>query len=239
MTALLDLVLESHGTLERWRKFNAIDVNLSMHGEHWKRKGWDGVFKNVQLKVQTKEQRTCYTHFTEEGVQSIYEPDRVRLETIDGKLIEERVHPRKAFEGHTLQTTWDRLHLAYFSGYAIWNYLNTPFMFVTESAKAEEIDPWTDQGTVRRRLKITFPEKVGTHCPEQIFHVDENGLIARLDYTTLVAGGAPAAHYMSEYKNIQGIMMPTKRRAFRRNPDETLNTESVLVGIDISAITLT
>ncbi len=174
MTALLDLVLESHGTLERWRKFNAIDVNLSMHGEHWKRKGWDGVFKNVQLKVQTKEQRTRYTHFTEEGVQSIYEPDRVRLETIDGKLIEERVRPRKAFEGHTLQTTWDRLHLAYFSGYAIWNYLNTPFMY-----------------------------------------------------------------YMSEYKNIQGIMMPTKRRAFRRNPDGTLNTESVLVGIDISAITLT
>jgi len=94
MTALLDLVLESHGTLERWRKFNAIDVSLSMHGSHWTRKGWDGVFKNVQLKVQTKEQRTCYTHFTEEGVQSIYEPDRVRLETIDGKLIEERVHPR-------------------------------------------------------------------------------------------------------------------------------------------------
>ncbi len=173
MTALLDLVLESHGTLERWRKFNAIDVNLSMHGEHWKRKGWDGVFKNVQLKVQTKEQRTRYTHFTEEGVQSIYEPDRVRLETIDGKPIEERVHPRKAFEGHTLQTTWDRLHLAYFTGYALWNYLNTPFMFVTESAKAEEIDPVSDQGTVRRRLKVTFPEKVGTHCPEQIFHVDE------------------------------------------------------------------
>lgn len=92
MTALLDLVLESHGTLERWRKFNAIDVNLSMHGSHWTRKGWDGVFENVQLKAQTKEQRTCFTHFTEEGVQSIYEPDRVRLETIDGKLIEERVH---------------------------------------------------------------------------------------------------------------------------------------------------
>ena len=95
MTALLDLVLSLHGTLERWRKFNAIDVNLSMHGEHWKRKGWDGVFKNVQLKVQTKEQRTYCTPFTEEGVRSIYEPDRVRLETVDGKLIEERVHPRK------------------------------------------------------------------------------------------------------------------------------------------------
>ena len=54
MTALLDLVLESHGTLERWRKFNAIDVNLSMHGSHWTRKGWDGVFKNVQLKAQNE-----------------------------------------------------------------------------------------------------------------------------------------------------------------------------------------
>lgn len=24
-------------------KFNAIDVNLSMHGSHWTRKGWDGI----------------------------------------------------------------------------------------------------------------------------------------------------------------------------------------------------
>jgi hypothetical protein len=238
MTALLDLVLESHGTLERWRAFNTIDVDLSVHGMHWKRKGWEGALDNIHLTVQTKEQRTCITPFTEEGIRSIYEPDRVRLETNDGKQVEERVHPRKAFEGHTLQTTWDRLHLAYFSGYALWNYLNTPFMFVTEGAKAEEIDPWSDQGTVRRRLKVTFPDRVGTHCPEQIFHVDENGLIARLDYQTIVAGGACAAHYMSEYRNIQGIMVPTKRRAFRRNPDETLIPETVLVGIDISTVVL-
>jgi len=36
------------------------------------------------------------------------------------------------------RNAWDDLHLAYFSGYAMWNYLTTPFLFAMEGFEVEE-----------------------------------------------------------------------------------------------------
>ena len=59
----------------------------------------------------------------------IFTSDRVWIERRDGLVIEERFEPRAAFAGHEHSTPWDRLHLTYFIGYAIWNYLTAPFLF--------------------------------------------------------------------------------------------------------------
>jgi hypothetical protein len=56
----------------------------------------------------------------------------------DGKPIKDRKNPRAAFDGHTVETPWDDLNLAYFSGYAMWNYLNAPFIFALPRFKTEE-----------------------------------------------------------------------------------------------------
>ena len=53
-------------------------------------------------------------------------PDHTVIETLDGKPIKDRSNPRAAFDGHTVETPWDALNLAYFCGYAMWNYLNAP-----------------------------------------------------------------------------------------------------------------
>jgi hypothetical protein len=237
MTDLLKLVLSSHGGFDRWGTFKTIDADMSITGFTWKKKGWEDVLKKVHVTAQTRLQKISYTPFTAEGRRSVYEPIRVRIETLDGELIKERSDPRAAFEGHTVDTPWDDLHLAYFSGYAMWNYLNTPFLFTGSGFQTEEIEPWSDRGTVRRRLKVTYPSEVASHCSEQILHVDDTGLIARLDYRAHVAGGRPTAHYMSNYKEFQGIMIPTSRRAVRRNENDDPISDPVLVAIDIAGVT--
>ena len=83
-----------------------------------------------------------------------------------------------------------------------------------------------------------FPERIATHCLEQIFHVDGQGLICRMDYSAPVAGGAPVAHYLHGYKDFSGIKIATKRRALRRRPDGTAIPDPVLVAIDIADISL-
>ena len=143
-------------------------------------------------------------------------------------------NPRAAFDGHTVETPWDDLNLAYFSGYAMWNYLNTPFIFALPGFQTEEIEPWDENGEKRRRLKVTFPDHIATHCPEQIFHVNGEGLICRVDYSAPVAGGAPTAHYLSEHRDFSGIKVATKRRALRRNADGTAIPDPVFVAIDIA-----
>ena len=89
---------------------------------------------------------------------------------------------------------------------------------------------------MRRRLKVTFPSAVATHCPEQIFHINSDGLVCRLDYSAVVAGNIPTAHYVEDYKTFDGIKIATKRRALRRNPDGTALAAPVAVNIEIANI---
>ena len=118
----------------------------------------------------------------------------------------------------------------------MWTYLNTPFLLARPGIESEEIEPWQDDGETRRRLKVTFPDHIATHCPEQIFHINGRGLICRIDYSAPVAGGAPTAHYLHDHRDFSGIKVATKRRALRRKPDGTSIPEPVIVAIDIADI---
>ena len=102
---------------------------MSITGMLWARKGWPDALKQVRVTAGTGAQRVSYQPFTKPDWRSVYHPEAVAIETSNGKPIKNRANPRAAFEGHTVETAWDDLHLAYFSGYAIWNYLNTPFLF--------------------------------------------------------------------------------------------------------------
>ncbi len=238
MSELRDLVIDAHGGIERWNKVKAIDGDMSITGAMWARKGWPDALKAVHVTADTKTQWISYRPFISEGMCSVCTPDRTLIERQDGKPIKDRKNPRTAFDGHTAETRWDDLNLAYFSGYAMWNYLNAPFIFALPGFKTEEIEPWHDNGENRRRLRVVFPDHIATHCPEQIFHVNGEGLICRMDYRAPVTGGAPIAHYMSEHKEFSGIKIATKRRAFRRKTDGTAIPDPVFVAIDIADIRL-
>src|ERR1700720_830035 len=73
-------------------------------------------------------------------------PNRVWIERRDGTIVEERSDPRAAFAGHVRDTPRDRLHLTYFLGYAIWNYLTTPFTLCSNGLRHARA-----RGACRRR----------------------------------------------------------------------------------------
>src|SRR5215831_12949588 len=72
----------------------------------------------------------------------IFVPSRKTIETTDGKIVASRDNPRDAFEGHVTETPWDNLHLVYFTGYAMWTYLTSPFLLKLPNVRREEIEPW-------------------------------------------------------------------------------------------------
>jgi len=238
MSELRELVIEAHGGHARWKRFRAVDAEMSITGLLWAKKGWPDALKKVRVTADLHDQQVSYSAFTGEGLRSRYRPDKVAIETSDGNQVKSRRNLRTAFDGHKVETGWDDLHLAYFSGYSIWNYLTTPFLFALPGFGIEEIAPIQENGERRRRLKLKFPDAVVTHCPEQVFYIDDNGLIARLDYSADVTGGVPMAHYTSAYREFDGIRFPTQRRAFRRNAEGSAITSAVSVAIDISEVRL-
>jgi hypothetical protein len=80
--------------------------------------------------------------------------------------------------------------------------------------------------------KIRFPVDIATHSTEQTLYFDQQGLLKRHDYDVEISGGTPAAHYVSSHKEFSGIVFPTKRRTFPRQPDGHSLPEPLVVSID-------
>jgi hypothetical protein len=119
---------------------------------------------------------------------------RLTLETLDGKVIESRDNPRGAFIGRKAETPWDKLHVAYFSSYALWTYFSSPFLYTLPGFDTEEITPWHENGETWRRLKVIFPNTVAGHVKEQVTYFGPDGLMRRHDYTVEILGGATGAN---------------------------------------------
>ena len=237
MSGLLDVAIKAHGGLARWNKVNAIEIAASITGAIWFVKGKGDYLENVRLTVETRNERVT-VDFPGQNKRAIFEPNRVVIETADGTSIDARDNPEASFEGQQRESPWDELHVAYFVGEALWTYLNTPFLYATSGFVSEEIPSIRVEGETWRRLKATFPDYVKSHTREQISCFGADGLLRRHDYTVDILGGATGLNYASDYRDVDGIIVPTKRRVYAYEGDYQLVKEPLLVAIDMGEITL-
>ncbi|MFK4381316.1 hypothetical protein [Bradyrhizobium sp. USDA 223] len=168
------------------------------------------------------------------GRHTAFTSNRIAILAEDGSIVAERSDPRASFARHDLRTSWDPLHRAYFNGYALWTYLTTPFLLAMDGFKVEEIEPWRDEAETWRGLRATFPAEIASHSSEQDFYFGEDMLIRRHDYRVDIAGSFPAAQYVSDHVNVDGIWIPTRRRAYLRADDLKPMLDTLMVSIDLS-----
>ena len=70
----------------------------------------------------------------------------------------------------------------------------------------------------------------------QFSYFGEDGPLRRHLYTVDVLGGAAGANYAFEYRDVEGVMLPTKRRVFAYDANRQKVPEAVLISIDLSEI---
>ena len=235
---LAKLAIEAHGGLERWKRFTTLSVHGMNGGVLWGAKGKAGILDDVTVTVDLRDEKVSHWPFGSPDRRSRFEPQRVALEDASGKVIEELLQPRSSFKGHTLETPWSGLHLAYFAGCAMWTYLNSPFLLARPGVESEEVEPWQEAGETWRRLKVRFPADIATHSTEQTLYFDQDGLLKRHDYDVEISGGTAGAHYVSDLKEFSGILFPTKRRIFPRQPNGHSAPEPLVVSIDLDHLVL-
>jgi hypothetical protein len=236
MNELLQRVLEAHGGLRRWKALTKAQATIVTGGAFWGMKGLIQDRAPRQMTVLLHEQRASLTPFGAEDQRTAFTADRIAIETTDGAIIAERTNPRRAFAGHEITTPWDPLHRAYFNGYALWTYLTTPFLMSMPGVEVEEVEPWREGKEIWRRLRACFPEQFATHNPVQDFFFDRELMLRRHDYRVEVAGRFAAAQYVYDYTRSNGIRLPTKRRAFRRDTCDRALEDVLMVSIDLSDI---
>ena len=237
MNDLLETALTAHGGLDRWNEVRSITIDASITGAIWYVKNQGEALKDIQFEVDTTRQR-LRVDFIGQDKRSIFEPFRVEMQRSDGQLIDARDDPDKSFDGHQLETPWDDIDLAYFAGEALWTYLNTPFLYDWAWFVTEEIDPIEVDGETWRRLKVTFPDYIKSHTRQQISCFGPDGLLRRHDFTIDILGGATGLLYATDYRDVDGIIIPTTRRGYAWQGEYQLVSEPLLVAIDMGEITI-
>ena len=72
----------------------------------------------------------------------------------------------------------------------------------------------------------------------QITHFGPDRLMRRHDYTVDILGGTRGANYSTNYKDVQGIKMPTTRRIYAYDDAMQKVPEPLLVALDFGALPL-
>jgi hypothetical protein len=213
--ALLDEALEASGGLERWRAARSVEARVRSGGLLLRTRVPGNRLADYRVNVEIEERRTVMDPFPTPGRRAVFDRGAVTVESDAGEPIESRADPRPEFTGRSglrRNLRWDALDSAYFAGYAMWNYLTTPYLLTREGVAVSEGEPWSQDGERWRRLEASFPADLDTHSREQTFYFDARGLLRRHDYVAEPVGGwAHGAHYCADHVEADGLTFPTRR----------------------------
>jgi len=236
MNELLARIFEAHGGLDRWNGLQRVDATIVTGGGFFALKGLSQDSEPRRMTVWLHEERSSVLPYGAPDQRTMFTPERIAIEKLDGSLVAERYAPKDSFAGHQMSTPWDELHRAYFNGEALWTYFTTPFLLAMAGVRVEEAESWREGAETWRVLRAYFPAYIETHNLVQDFFFDENLMLRRHDYSVNIAGGFAAAQLTSGHVKENGISLPTKRRAYTRGPDRRPILEMLMVSIDISDI---
>lgn len=220
---LAQRVVEAYGGVDRWRSATAVEATVTARGFAFLSKMRAGVHN---LGVRAELARPYVTSKSPGSRESeILDGNSVRIEDAAGRVVASRDNPKRFFPGGRRTFRWDRLDAAYFSGYALWNYLTFPALLLRDDISWTQVSDTT--------LEASFPPELPTHSPVQQFHIDpETALLRQHDYTAEVFGAwAKAANVVLEHGDWHGIPYPSRRRVTPRRPDGTPRPFPLLVGI--------
>lgn len=239
---LLDEVLEAHGGRERWAATRAIRGRVRSGGLLIRTRVPGTAFRDARIEVTVGDPVATAGPFPREDRRGVFDHGAVRIETLDGEVLEARERPRELFFGRSglrRNLRWDALDAAYFAGYAWWNYLNAPYLLTRSGVRVTEIEPWREAGGAEtwRRLEAHFPLDLDTHCERQLFYYDGDLRLRRHDYTAEVVGGwARAAHMCADHVEVGGLRLPTRRSVRPVGPGNRPLPFPTLVSLQLSEI---
>jgi hypothetical protein len=236
MNELLSRILDAHGGMARWNGFHKVEATIVSGGGLFPLKGVAPDSTQRRMTVWLHEERSSVLPYGAPDQRTIFTPDRIAIEKLNGTLVAERRAPKDSFAGHQMCTPWDPLHRAYFNGEALWTYFTTPFLLAMDGVRVEETEPWREGPETWRVLRAYFPGSIETHSLIQDFFFGEDLLLRRHDYSVNIGGGFGAAQLTSDYVVANGIHLPSKRRAYTRGPDRRPILEMLMVSIDITEV---
>jgi hypothetical protein len=203
---MIETAIHRHGGMDRWRKWDYVLLEVeSLSGAIPRLKGLGRSFPHIgRIQVFRKEFRAVF-----------FGADGARLgEFASGSVIEEggasTANHRPSFKGFAKYRQWDLKDAIYFFGYEITTYLSVPFILPDLTTRTESCG----KGFC---VNAEFPREIHTHCRNQRFYFEGDGMLVRHDYLAeVIAPIAHGAHFTSDYVEMDGLLVARRRRVFAR-----------------------
>ena len=154
--ALLDDAIDASGGMARWNSLSRFTLHLSVAGTLFSSTGHASEFKDVTAEGSTRTQSVRFTGITGGEHSGSFQPDAITIESLEGEILRTWPNPSLAFTETGLPALADELHLVFFCGVAIWNYLTNPFLLAHPDVVVEELPPWQENNESWRRLRAQF-----------------------------------------------------------------------------------
>jgi hypothetical protein len=180
-------------------------------------KGKPDALKDVSMEAELHKERLT-THFNGRAKRTVFEPNQVAVQTETGRMLDFGRKSTFGIPGSHAADSLGRSARAYFSSYALWNCLTIPSLYTHPGFLTEELNPCQENGEQWRPLKVTVPDCIASHSREQVAYFGPDGLLRRHGYTVDVRGGASGLNYAADYRNVDGIIVPMKRRVLQPTP---------------------
>jgi hypothetical protein len=230
-------ILDAHGGEAYWRSIRSIELEVSIRGFLFTAKRIPKM-DHVRMTVDTTRPAVVIHDYPAAGESTHFLGEaRVEIRDAAGRISLARDDPRYHFNQLRQFFYWDDLDFAYFSGYAMWNYLTMPFLSRFPGVEAERAAHSGLEGDAR--YEVRFPPNFPTHARHQVFYFDDEHRLYRHDYTAEVVGAwARAAHFCGEYRRFGGLVLPTIRRVYPKLFCNQPFKAITLVAIDIHQVTI-
>ena len=144
MNDLLSQIIRHHGGMERRQGYEKVEATIVSGGGLFSLKGLPQDATPRRMTAWLHEERSSVTPFGAPDQRTMFTPDRVAIEKLDGTVVIERLAPADSFAEHRMETPWDPLRRAYFNGEALWTYLTTPFLLAMDGVEVDEMETWNE-----------------------------------------------------------------------------------------------
>jgi hypothetical protein len=104
MNELLAGILDAHGGMDRWRTYQKVEATIVTGGGFFALKGVLQDPNPRRMTAWLHEERSSVTPYGAPDQRTMFTPDRIAIEKLDGTLVAERHAPKDSFAGHQMNT---------------------------------------------------------------------------------------------------------------------------------------
>ena len=160
---ILEKIVEAHGGRGLWERLLTLEAEISARGLLFSLKRRPAL-DHVRVTATAHEPRFRFHDYPAAGMAGeLIGAEEVRILDAAGRVVEQRSRPRASMGGLDTFFRWDDLDFLYFGGYATWNYLVAPFLFLFEGVVCEVLEPPQALPAAWTRLRVTIPPALPTH----------------------------------------------------------------------------